>query len=147
MQSIVALAATLTLVAAAGPTLADSHSKAIDYRSSVMTVFKWNMGPMGDMVDGEIPYDKETFARHARDLAAAAHLDLLAGFPEGSDEGETDALPDIWLDWAGFQEKYQALKRATAELSDAAGGDLEAVKPKVATVGKACKSCHRAFKD
>ena len=51
----------------------EGHSKAIDYRNSVMTVLKWNIGPMGKMVKGEMPYDEAAFARHAKDLAAVAH--------------------------------------------------------------------------
>jgi len=135
----------------AGPVAADGngHSKAIDYRNSVMTLLKWNMGPMGAMLKGKIPYDKDTFAKHASDLAAAAHLDLLSGFPDGSDEGEdTSARTDIWMDWDGFEEKYAALKKASADLAGAAGsGNLDAIKPKFGAVGKSCKSCHDAFKD
>ena len=127
----------------------EGHSKAIDYRNSVMTVLKWNIGPMGKMVKGEMPYDQASFTRHANDLAAAAHLDLLPGFPEDSDEGEdTAARSDIWMDWEGFEEKYGTLKKASSELAEtASSGDLEAIKPKFGALGKACKSCHDAFKD
>ena len=108
-----------------------------------------NIGPMGRMVKGETPYDQATFARHAKDLAAAAQLDLPAGFPEDSNEGDdTSARSDIWMDWENFLEKYEALKKASSELAQtAAGGNLEAVKPKFSALGKACKSCHDAFKD
>ena len=127
----------------------EGHAKAIDYRNSVMGILKWNMGPMGKMVKGEMPYDQAAFARHAKDLAAAAHLDLLAGFPEDSNEGDdTSARSDIWMDWDGFAEKYEALKKASSELAQtSAGGDLEAIKPKFGALGKSCKSCHDAFKD
>ena len=154
MQPIKILAATLlagmlSTLAAAHEEEKEGHSKAIDYRNSVMTVFKWNIGPMGKMVKGEMPYDPTVFAHHAKDLAAATHLDLLPGFPEDSDEGEdTAARSDIWMDWEGFVEKYGALKKASTELAEtASGGDLEAIKPKFGALGKACKSCHDAFKD
>jgi cytochrome c556 len=140
----------------AGPAAADKshgeggHAKAIDYRNSVMTVFKWNMGAMGAVLKGDKPYERESFKRQAQDLATAAHLDLLAGFPEGSDEGEdTEARSDIWMDWEGFQARYSDLKNATRELAETAAGSggLEAIGPKFSAVGKTCKGCHDAFKD
>ncbi len=127
----------------------NNHAKAVDYRTAVMTVMKWNMSPMGAMVKGKMAYDRKSFARHARDLAAAARLDLLVGFPEGSDEAEdTSARMDIWMDWEGFDDKYASLKQAATELEDMAGsGDLTAIAPKFSALGKACKACHDAYKD
>lgn len=143
------LVPALAVALAAPLTLADSkgHSQAIEYRGSLMEIYKWNMGPMGAMVKGDKPYDQTVFKARATDLNSAAHLDLLAGFPPGSDQGDdTEAKPEIWKDWDGFAAKYQDFKKATAELAAAAGGDLEAVKPKFAAVGKACKSCHESFR-
>lgn len=147
------LAATCILsLLATGAVIADENkggfSKAIEYRSGVMNVFKWNMGPMGAMMKGEMPFEAESFAKHAKDLNAAAHLDLLSGFPEGSEEGETDARADIWIDFEGFTQKYNTLKQEAAKLADiSATGDMEATKTQFGAVGKACKSCHDAFKD
>ena len=144
-----ALFATLSTAAVAHEEEGGAYAKAIDYRNSVMSIFKWNMGPMAKMVKGEAPYDQVAFARHAKDLAAAAQLDLLSGFPEDSNEGDdTSARSDIWMDWDSFLEKYGALKKASSELAQTAdGGNLEAVKPKFGALGKSCKSCHDAFKD
>ena len=128
----------------------EGHSKAIDYRNSVMTVLKWNMGAMGAVMKGKQPYDREQFKRHAQDLATAAHLDLLAGFPEGSDEGEdTAARMDIWMDWDSFEAKYADLKKTSKALAETAAGSggLEAIGPKFGAVGKACKACHDSYKD
>ena len=151
LAAALALTTLSTLVIAHGENLHSEkgHSKAIDYRNSVMNILKWNIGPMGKMVKGKIPYDKDAFSKHASELNTASHLNLLDGFPEGSEEGEdTAARIDIWMDWDGFVEKYDALKKASSELAEtAAGGDLDAIKPKFGALGKACKSCHDAFKD
>jgi len=149
-RKTVAALLALGLTAASAQAVAEGgHSKAIDYRNSIMSILKWNMGPMGAMVKGEVPYDEAAFARHAADLNAAAHLDLLSGFPEGSDQGDdTGARIDIWLDWEGFRNKHESFKTATAELAETAKtGDLNAIKGKFGAVGKGCKSCHDAFKD
>jgi cytochrome c556 len=122
--------------------------RTLDYRQGLMNVFSWNMKAMGAMMKGKKPYDAETFARHANDLAGAASLDLLAGFPEESDQGETDALPDIWLDFEGFTEKLEDLRRASRALSKtAASGDKAAMGEAFGKTGKTCKGCHDSFKN
>jgi cytochrome c556 len=150
MQLTKALVTSLA-IAFSGVALAhndDGVQKFIDYRSSVMTVFKWNMGPMGAMMKGEMPYDQQTFEHHAKDLASAARLDLLAGFPEGSEEGDTDARVDIWMNWDDFLTKYETLQRESGKLAEvSAAGDQEAIKTQFGAVGKACKSCHDDYKD
>lgn len=122
--------------------------RAIEYRQSVMTVLGWNMKPMGAMMKGKVAYDAAVFARHAKDLASAASVDLISGFPEDSDQGETDALADIWLDFEDFQEKFKNLQTASNNLSEAASGaDQAKIKAAFADVGKACKACHKAYKN
>jgi cytochrome c556 len=135
---------------AAGIATADSnHGKAIDYRSSLMGIYKWNMGNMGDMMKGKTPFDQAAFAGFAKDLATATQLNLMVGFPEGSDEGDdTDALPDIWLNWEDFVKKYEDLGAASAKLAEVAkSGDKQAIGAQMGEVGKACKACHKNYKD
>ena len=137
-------------MAVSSAALADSVSKAVDYRNSVMSIYKWNMGAMGAVLKGEKPYDRDAFKKHAQDLASAAHLDLLAGFPEGSDESDdSSARMDIWMNWDDFEAKYADLKKATQELAQTAAGagGMQAIGPKFGAVGKSCKGCHDAFKD
>jgi cytochrome c556 len=122
--------------------------RAIEYRQSVMTVFNWNMKSMGAMMKQKRPYDQAAFARHAQDLATAARLDLLAGFPLDSEGEDSDALPDIWLDFEDFQQKYKDMQVASNDLSEVAGGgDMTKIKPAFEALGKTCKACHRAYKD
>ncbi len=143
--SVAALLTAGTLTAAEGETPAH---RAIEFRESAMTILSWNMKPMGAMVKGDTPLDAAKFRTYAQDLAATAQLDILAGFPEGSDEGETDARSDIWMKWDDFKGKLEALRTASKGLADAAAAaDPEKIKPAFAEVGKACKSCHEAYKD
>lgn len=122
--------------------------RAIEYRQSVMNLFAWNVKPMGAMLKGKVPYDSASFTRHAKDLAAVASVDLMSGFPEDSDAGETDALADIWLDFNDFQEKYKNLQIASQHLSDAvSGSDKDKIQAAFTEVGKACKACHKAYKN
>ena len=125
-----------------------SAEAAIDYRSAVMTVFRWNIKPMGAMMKGEIPYDGAAFARRAKDLATAASVDLMSGFPEESEEGETDAKPEVWMDWDDFQGKFKDLQEQSAKLAEvAAEGDEKAVKEQFGATADTCKACHKKFKE
>jgi cytochrome c556 len=127
---------------------AESFEREIEYRQSVMEIFGWNMKAMGAMLKGKVPYDAASFARHASDMQAATSLDLLSGFPEDSNEGETDALPDIWLDFNDFKQKYADLQAASKTLNTAAAGSDQAqIKAAFGDLGKACKACHRAYKE
>ena len=122
----------------------ESAAKAIDYRTSVMTVVGWNFKPMGAMLKGKIPYDQAAMARRAQDLAAAASLDFLAGFPEGSDESDdTAAKAEIWMDFEDFERKFDAFRKAAAKLAAAAqAGDREQVQAQFGATAKSCKACH-----
>lgn len=128
--------------------VAGELERALEYRQGAMNVYSWNMKAMGDMMKGKKPYDGEAFARHASDLAAAASLDLLAGFPPESDSGETDARADIWFDFEDFTQKLEDLRSASQNLSQvAAGGDKEAMGEALGKTGKSCKACHDSYKD
>ena len=87
------------------------HSKAIEYRQSIMNIYGWNLKAMGAIVKGKIPYDPAAFAVYSSDLIAASNLNLLSGFPEDSDEDETDAKSEIWLDWETSPENTAISRR------------------------------------
>ncbi len=127
---------------------ADEVEKAVDYRQGVMNVFSWNMKAMSDMLKGKIPFDQAVFARHAKDLAAAATLNLVPGFPEDSESQDSDALPEIWMEFEDFKAKYQELGEASRKLSNiAAGGDKDSLGAALKQTGKACKACHKKYKN
>ena len=142
-----ALGALFLFAAGAGESRADAVEAAIDYRSSVMTVFRWNLKPMGSMAKGEQPYDQAVFAAHARDLAAASSLNVLAGFPEDSDLGETDAKAEVWMNWEDFEAKYRDFKTEAAKLAEVASdGDRDRVMAQFKVTADACKACHKQYK-
>jgi cytochrome c556 len=122
--------------------------KAVDYRQGVMNVYSWNMKAMSDMMKGKIPFDQKVFARHAKDLSNASSLNLMPGFPEDSEAEESDALPDIWLDFDDFEAKYKAFSEAANDLSEvAATGDKATLGKALEKAGKTCKACHKKYKD
>jgi len=131
-----------------GVSQAGDVERAQEYRQGVMNVFSWNMKAMSDMLKGKSAYDGAAFASHANDLARATSLDLLPGFPEDSDSGETDARPDIWLNFEDFTQKLEDLRSAALALSKVAiSGDKAAMGEALGKTGKACKACHDNYKD
>ena len=143
------LVGALLLYGAGGESAtAGELERALDYRQGVMNVFNWNMKSMSDMMKGKKPFDSAVFARRADDLAKAASLDLLAGFPPDSDQGETDARPDIWFDFEDFSQKLVDLREASQALSKAvASGDKAAIGDALGKTGKRCKACHENYKE
>jgi len=140
------LGAALTLPALAAEK--SPREKAVDYRQSLMTLVGDNFKPMGAMVKGKIPYDAKQFERYARDLEAVSHLDVLRGFPPDSDGQGSEAKPEIWFEWDDFTAKLQDMQDATRELRKvAASGDPTAIKAQFTKTAKACKACHKKFKE
>jgi cytochrome c556 len=148
MPSLHRIAVPLLLCAAAVATpIATRADDVIEYRQGVMTVFSWNLSAMGSMVKGETPFDPAAFKGYATDLATAASLNVLKGFPEDSLSDDSDAKEDIWLNWADFEARYKALKEAAAKLSEvAATGEEAAMRAQFKEAASACKACHRDFK-
>jgi cytochrome c556 len=136
-----------SLLCLTGSTFADDPTQAaIEYRQSAMNVLGWNLKPMAAMVKGKKPYDQAAFSRHAQDLAAAAALDHLSGYPEDS-EGDSKARPEIWLNWEDFEKQMKDFQVQAAELAKvSSGGDMALIKPVFAKTAKGCKSCHKEFK-
>jgi cytochrome c556 len=129
-------------VALAGPT-----EDAIEYRQAVMGVYSFNAGQMADMAKGKIPFDAAAFQILAKDLSAAASLDVLAGFPEDSVSDDSDAKDEIWLNWADFESKLADLRTQSAKLAEvAAGGDEAAMKAQLDETRGTCKACHDDYK-
>ena len=100
------------------------------------------------MVKGEIPWDEQQMAGHADELAALVTLNVMRGFPDGSEKGTTRAKPGIWENRDDFTAKMDDMKNAVIALQAAAneGTDRKAIAGGVAEVGTACKSCHDEYK-
>ncbi|MET0067156.1 MAG: cytochrome c [Candidatus Thiodiazotropha sp.] len=143
------LTTTALLLCGAGITShAGELEKAVEYRQGVMGVYSWNMKGMSEMMKGAKPYDADRLAVMAGDLQAATQLDLLSGFPTDSESDESDALPDIWLDFDDFKSKYQDLREAAKALNSAvAGGDKDAIGAALKKTGGTCKACHKKYKN
>ncbi len=124
---------------------ADDPAAVLDYRKKVMRTMGASIGGLFDILGGKVSYSGH-LAGHVNALREAS-LMVLDVFPEGSAVGDSRAKPEIWTDWAKFEEAGKALQAATAELVTAtAGGDMAAIGAAAEKVGGACGNCHKPFR-
>ncbi len=144
-------AAIATLIATAA--FAGGHSStpeeaAIKARNAHMSLYGFNLGPLGAMVKEEAPYDAAVAAALAGNLAALASIDTGAYWIEGTDMSVdgSRAKPEIWSDAEGFAAAEMAMTEAATALAAVAGNDLDALKASFGAVGQACGDCHKAYR-
>jgi cytochrome c556 len=90
--------------------------------------------------------DPKTLGFAARSLSGWAKA-IPGMFPAGSTAANSDALPVIWSDRAGFEAKAADYAAAAAKLADLAkAGDKPGFAAQFAVVGGACKACHDTYR-
>jgi cytochrome c556 len=119
---------------------------AIKYRKGAMFLMSQHFGRIGAMAQGRVPYDAAAATANAEIVATLSTLPF-AAFVDGSDKGDTRALPKIWAERAQFdagakkmQEEVQKLVAATKT------NNLDQVKAAFGAVGQSCKACHDNFR-
>lgn len=144
---------SLTAATLAATAFADGHSAAlsasVDARHAQMGLLGYHTGILGSMAKGETEYDAATATAAAENLSAAASMERMVLWLEGSEQGAVEgsrAKAEIWLDTDGFEEKAMALETAAEALVAAAGTDLDSLRTAMGDVGKACGDCHKAYR-
>ena len=136
----------MAMFGASLPVIADTTPEdAKDYRAAIMTTLGGHIGAASMVVRGLVD-DNGQLVAHAAGLAnGAAELENV--FQEGSNVGESEALPAIWEKPEEFAEAIQALVEATAVLEEAAAsGEQEAIGAAFREVGMSCRGCHDNFR-
>ena len=141
-----ALIVTIALVAASAATHADPKPEdAVEYRQGMMMGIGWNIGPLGAMVKGKIPFDKDKFAFFAGRAAALAPM-AVEGFTPNTADTESEAKPELWQHLDDFKKRIKDLEEQTAKLASVAkGGDEAAMKQQFGDTVKVCKGCHDEY--
>lgn len=68
-------------------------------------------------------------------------------FPEGSNVGESEALPAIWENWDAFIAIVDTgVAAAEGGLTAAESGDASAYAAALQTIGATCGQCHQQFR-
>ena len=139
-------AATLVAAIAGGAAFA---ADPIETRKATMKAIGGAFGGvLVKMVKGEVPYDAAAAKTAAATLKAKADgIDIAALFPAGTEKGgETEALPKVWSDAAGFKAAMDKMKAAVTAQGPNVGEGADKLKLAVAEIGKTCKGCHDDYR-
>ena len=120
---------------------------AIKYRQGAFSVMAAHFSRVAMMTQGIQPYDAKTASENAELVGNLSRLPFTA-FGPGTDKGAPNRSKDeIWKESAKFKAASDKMVAEAARLEAAArGGDFEAVKAAVGTLGRSCKSCHDDFR-
>jgi len=131
---------------AAAPAEDTPEQQAFEFRDGLMHALAWKVGKLRGMASGDIPVDDAAAVKNARDVAAIAGM-LTDGFIPNSIVKGSAALPEIWMNFADFQQKATDLQTTATALADAAQANGFAMaKGMVQPVGQSCGGCHRPYR-
>lgn len=141
MRSSVLLVAALLF----SPALLADAEADINYRQGVMRSVGGSMSSMAAILRGGVHAEDLQF--HANTMGELANI-VPKVFPEGSGDGKTEALPDIWEDPEAFKERLDDFVEAAKAMPEAvASGDRRQIGGAIQTLGEACKGCHDNFRE
>jgi len=137
-------------VSADGPAQVDGVPGAvIKYRQAGFSGMARHMKSLGLVAKGKVKIPQADMVAHAKGLQAMGPA-IHGWFPKGTgaESGvETEALPAIWSDAAGFEKAVKDYEAATTELvAKAEAGDADAFVAAFKGVGKTCGGCHDTFR-
>lgn len=127
---------------------AEQAQKATETRQAVLKVVGWNIGPLGAMARGLVPYDAELVARNAQRIAWMSGM-IPDAFRADTREHTltTEALPVIWENYARFEELAANTQASAERLAEvAASGDEAATKQAIGALIDDCRACHNDFR-
>lgn len=134
--------------AKAGDAAPVANPKAmVKYREASMKVMGGHMGALSAIVKGEVPFNDQMLA-HAEGLLAMSKT-IPSAFPAGTgpDKVPSESKPAIWKEWDKFVAASKTMETESAKLVELAkAGNYDAAKAQFANVGKACGSCHDAYR-
>jgi cytochrome c556 len=134
--------AVATVIAASG---SGAQEDPIATRQKLMKDVGAQAKVVGDMLQGKSAFDaaaaKAAFKKMSADFSAFPNH-----FPEGSDQGKTEALPAIWQNKADFEQRAQKASGDAAAAATAVDGGEDAFKQAAGAVFNDCKGCHEAYR-
>ncbi len=150
---IIALAGFLAFSsnALAMPKEATSQKQAeasVKHRQALYQLLASNMGPLGAMAKGQIPFDSGTIQTNAVRIEQLA--DMMSDYLRVDTRKftvDTAAKDVIWSNFSEVENKIDALRTAAIQLQDVVeAGDESKFRAAIGNVGASCKGCHDNFK-
>ncbi|WP_158972389.1 cytochrome c [Paraglaciecola sp. L3A3] len=155
MKKIAAAALSSVLLlsafsASAAPAKSEKQAaQAVEFRQSIFTLIKSNVGALGAMNKGAIPFDAETLKTNGMRLEQLSLM--IEDYLETDTSNfkvKTHAVDKIWQNKADFSSKISDLTEAAVNLQAVAkSGDESQYKSAIGGVFKTCKGCHDKYKE
>jgi cytochrome c556 len=145
---VLMVAAGLGAFAVALPSAAQFRkpAAAIEYRKGAMTVMSAHFYRAAAMAYGRVPFDAKAVADNIEVATFMSKLPF-AGFVEGSETGDTNALPKMWTEMDKFRAAATKMQDEMTQLNSVAKtGNIDLIKPHVSATEKACKACHDEYR-
>lgn len=140
LKTVVAVTAVLAASAAfAHEGVKDPNVKA---RMMLMGDVKDNMGVLGGMAKGAIPFDAAKAEMAKAGLIASAQ-GIPAAWETNAMDPKSESLPAIWENWDAFVGKAQAMETAVGSVDVSS---LEGIQGGMRTIGATCGSCHKSYR-
>jgi len=130
------------------PTPEELAQNAAEVRQSVFKLLGANMGPIGAMARGSIPFDAALAQKNSKRIAQLAAM-IVDTFETDTREQdvETLALDKIWDNKEDFSRHAQDLVEKANIFSQAAeSGDQAATMKELRPMGGACGNCHDNYR-
>lgn len=123
-------------------------ANAVQFRQALLQLVRSNLGPLGAMAKGQIPYDTEVMSTNALRLEQLGLM--MPDYFKTDTSGfsvDTEALPKIWSNMDDFLDKSNDLTTAAKALQEVAkSGDESQYREAIGKVGATCKGCHDSYK-
>lgn len=148
MKTVSILVAAAAIIGFSGTASAQfaKPEDAIKYRKSALFVMAQHYGRIGAMASGRAPFDAKVAAENAAIAESMSRLPF-AAFGEGTDKGDTKALPEIWTERAKFNAAAEKMQGEMSKLAAAAKtGNLDSIKTAFQSTSGSCKACHDDFR-
>ncbi|WP_371195877.1 cytochrome c [Glaciecola sp. SC05] len=153
MKKIISFIALLSIVASASaianPVESEKQAKAaIQFRQAILQLVRSNMGPMGAMAKGDIPYDSEVMMVNSQRIEQLGLMmeDYFAADTRAFDL-ETGAKDNIWTNQEDFNKKAENMVMAAIQVQEvASAGMTDDYRKSIGALGATCKACHDDYK-
>ena len=141
MRRIVTAASALAFLAVpAAADVIDDRQAAMKERTEVLRI-------LGPIAQGQQPFDADVvMAALERLNDVALGEEIVDYFPEGSDDGDTAALPAIWENTDDFVAIETTFATNVQAAIDAAPDDIDEFRAVFGPVAQQCGACHERFR-
>jgi cytochrome c556 len=148
-STFAALTLTGALIATVTFAQQDPLAAAVGARQAHMDLYAFNLGTLGGMAQGGMPYDAATAQAAADNIVALTTINQMAYWLPGTEAGAVEgsrAKAEIWANIEDMMAKGAALDTAAAAMQAAAGVDLAALQAAMGPLGGACGACHQSYR-